>query len=449
MTTCTQENKGVHKERKPLLWLPYLLVIAVFAIYTLRVDVFFGDEYFRSVNWNGQSLLQFVFLDRYQSFSGRWLLDLFLCLIGDVVWIWRVLNIFFSAVIVLALDHLLSLKTFWEKMMLAILLLLYPFESMAGAGWMSTTAVYWWVLAALLVSFIPVKMSLGGKKPAVWQWIVYLAATCYACNQEQAAILFLVVAAAVIVTKRLRDGKWSVMPFQIVQIIVAAAMLLSVIAGPANGLRQEQEIAAHFANFGSFGLFEKLYLGVTHTFDMFFALPGMLMFPLAVLILFAAWRKRGKADGPVFLAAVPLLYTILYSYLIVLFPQLVQWFYSHYNAETFDFTNMTTWFPVFFTILWIIAMLKTLWDAGGGGWKDFCLPAAIFLGGGMTTVAMGFSPTVYASGTRTDLFLWFALIYLACLLMAKRREDPGTESFEKIFAFVGGFCAIVEVAMKL
>ncbi len=100
MTTCTQENKGYRKERKPILWLPYLLVIVIFALYTLRVDVFFGDNYFRAMNWKGQSLLQFVFLDRYQTFSGRWLLDLFLCLIGDHAWIWRVLNIFFSAVIV-------------------------------------------------------------------------------------------------------------------------------------------------------------------------------------------------------------------------------------------------------------------------------------------------------------------------------------------------------------
>ncbi len=448
MMTCTQENNEYRKTRKPILWLPYLLVIVVFALYTLRVDVWFGDNYFRMMNWKGQSLLQFVFLDRYQTFSGRWLLDLFLCLIGDHDWIWRVLNIVFSAVIVFSLDHLLSLKTLWEKTTLSVLLLLYPYESMAGAGWMSTTAVYWWVLAALLVSFIPMKWSLEGKKPAVWQWIVFLAATCYACNQEQAAILFLVVSAAAIVTRRLQEGKWIVTRFQVVQLLVAVAMLLSVILGPANGLRQEQEIAAHFANFGSFTLFEKLYLGVTHTFDMFFALPGMLMFPLSVILLFAAWRKRGKADGPVLLATVPLLYTILYSYLILLFPQLVQWFYSHYNAESFDFTNMTTWFPVFFTILWVVSMLKTLWDAGDHGLQDFCLPAAVFLGGGMTTVAMGFSPTVYASGTRTDLFLWFALIYLACLLLKKRREDAGTESFEKLFALIGGFGALFEVAMK-
>ena len=449
MMTCTQENKGYRKTRKPILWLPYLLVIVVFAVYTLRVDVWFGDNYFRMMNWKGQSLLQFVFLDRYQTFSGRWLLDLFLCLIGDYDWIWRILNIFFSAVIVLSLDHLLSLETLWEKATLAVLLLLYPFESMAGAGWMSTTAVYWWVLAALLVSFIPLKRCMEGKKIPVWLWIIGLVATCYACDQEQAAVLFLVVSMAAIVTQRLREGKWIITRFQIVQLIVAVAMLLSVVLGPANGLRQEQEIAAHFANFGSFGLFEKLYLGVTHTFDMFFALPGMLMFPLSVIFLFAAWRKRGKADGPVFLAAVPLLYTILYSYLIVLFPQLVQWFYSHYKAESVDFTNMTTWFPVFFTILWIVAMLKTLWDAGDSGIKDCCLPAAIFLGGGMTTVAMGFSPTVYAYGTRTDLFLWFVLIFLSCLLLRRRRSDAGVESFEKLFVFVGGFAAFIEVAMKL
>lgn len=446
--TCTQENKGYRKERKPILWLPYLLVIVILSVYTLRVDVFFGDNYFRAMNWKGQSLLQFVFLDRYQTFSGRWLLDLFLCLIGDHAWIWRVLNIFFSAVIVLTLDKLLSLTTLWEKTTLAVLLLLYPFESMAGAGWMSTTAVYWWVLAALLVSFLPVKWSLSGKKPSPWQWIVFLVATAYACNQEQAAVLFLVVAAAAILAKRLRDGKWSVTAFQIVQLIAASAMLLSVILGPANGLRREQEIAAHFANYGSFGLFEKLYLGVTHTFDMFFALPGMLMIPISVMILFAAWRKRGRTDGPVILSAVPLLLSILYSYLVLLFPQLSQWFYSHYNAETFDFTNMTTWFPVFFVCLFVISMLKTLWDAGEAGMKGFCLPAAVFLGGVLTTVAMGFSPTVYASGTRTDVFLWFALIFLSCLLLRKRREDPGTEDFEKLFAFVGGFGALIEVAMK-
>ena len=437
------------RTRKPILWLPYLVVIVIFAIYTLRVDVYFGDNYFRMMNWKGQSLLQFVFLDRYQTFSGRWLLDLFLCLIGDHAWIWRVLNIFFSGVIVFSMDHLLSLETLWEKTTLSVLLLLYPFESMAGAGWMSTTAVYWWVLSCLLVSFIPVKWYLEGRKLSVWQWIVFLAATGYACNQEQAAGLFLVVFCAALLTKRLRDGKWSIASFQIVQLAVAVAMLLSVVLGPANALRHEQEITWHFATFGSFSLFEKLYLGVTHTFDMFFALPGMLMIPLSVIFLFAAWKKRGKADGPVLLASVPLLLSILYSYLVVLFPQLVQWFYSHYNAQEFDFTNMTTWFPVFFAVLWIIAMLKILWDAGGEGVKGFCTPAAVFLGGGMTTVAMGFSPTVYASGTRTDVFLWFALIWIACFLLRKLSDKNGTEGFEKLFTFVGGFAALFEVALKL
>lgn len=271
--------------------------------------------------------------------------------------------------------------------------------------------------------------------------------TVYACDHEQGALVFLMSAAAVLLYTLRRDGRKGLSPFQIVQLLVAVLTFLSVLLAPGNGARSRSEAVTWFAEYADYGFFAKLHLGLVHTFDMFFALPGLLMLVLTAVLLYVSYRSRGKTDIIVCLASIPLLLTVLYAYLVLLFPKLRLWFFSHHGEKSFDYGNMTTWFPVIFLVLWIGIQLKVMWDVEKDGWL-FLIDVAVFLGGGMTTVGMGFSPTVYSSGSRTDVFLWFTLIYLGVRMLRRLCDAAGTEDGMKLLTWVGGILAFVEVGTK-
>lgn len=435
------ENKGGSLWKALVPWIPYAIVLAIFAYYSFSVDITAGDTYFHPEEWQDQGLFHYNFVYLYQTWSGRWFLNLTLCMIGQILPIWRVINLLATAGILFSLDYLLGFRTVWQRGVLSALVLVYPYETLSSAGWPATASVYWWTISAILLSAVPLRRCVENQKIPWWQWILFLLTTVYACDHEQGGILFLMISVSVLVYQVLRSGKAGIHPFQITQLFVAALVFLSVLLAPGNTLRSQSEMLTWFAEFSDYNVFQKLHLGLVHTFDMFFAMPGLLMLLLSVILLAQSYRTRGKTDAVVILASLPLLLTILYAYLVLLFPKLRLWFFSHHGIKVFDYASMTSWFPVIFLFLWIGAELKVLYDLEGDR-KLFLVDTAVFLGGGMTTVGMGFSPTVYSSGSRTDIFLWFVLIYLAGRML-KKFEDI------RLMTWISGVFAFVEVGTKM
>lgn len=131
MTICTQGNRDVSFRKRLLPWIPYVVVLLVFAYYSFSVDITSGDTYFHPEEWQEEGLFHYTFVHLYQTWSGRWLLNLTLCLIGKQLYIWRIINLLATAGIVFALDYLAGLRTVWQRAVLAILILLYPYETMS------------------------------------------------------------------------------------------------------------------------------------------------------------------------------------------------------------------------------------------------------------------------------------------------------------------------------
>ena len=81
------------------------------------------------------------------------------------------------------------------------------------------------------------------------------------------------------------------------------------------------------------------------------------------------------------------------------------------------------------------------------------LNVIVFVIGFATTAAMGFSPTIYASGYRTSIFTYFSLIFVIISVLvheAKRVEDEGKKVIDYrplvITAFVvAGYISILQV----
>ena len=60
---------------------------------------------------------------------------------------------------------------------------------MNSAGWAATTVNYMWPLATCLYALIPIRKIWDGEKIKFWEYPLYIIATLFSANQEQACCI--------------------------------------------------------------------------------------------------------------------------------------------------------------------------------------------------------------------------------------------------------------------
>lgn len=382
---------------------PFLFVMIVWAIYTLVI--FIGGEtnddlWFHRM-WRDYTAVDYVSM-RYTTWSARIVPDL-MTFVGSH---YRLAMILFNyiglAIFYCMFQQLLGLKTLKQKLILSWLFCIFPFYTLCHAGYAATTANYLWPLIGVTgILFVYKKLTLGEYSifRAIVVTVPFVVLIFFV---EQALAMTMVLSLLISTYSWVRHKLLDRYMFSIS--IVCAFGMVFVLTAPGNSLRLETEIQNCMPSYPEISIWDKISLGLIQLNHVCLATRNLytMIFSLLVFCLFMATRKTSnviiKISG-----ILPLLINVGYILRGSLFVRHV----AEVLPSSFgimQYFEIATIILYFGCSLYFIVFSR-LFDNG-------FLLSCILVVGCMTQAMMGMSPTVYASGIRTSIYLQFCLLFV-------------------------------------
>ena len=250
----------------------------------------------------------------------------------------------------------------------------------------------------------------------------YSLATLFATNAEQVDIFFICVLFEFgfyyYFKKKRKNG---IIIFILLETITFLNLLVIVLCD-GNYLRSWAETGNSMHDFGSFSVFDKAILGVTDTMNrmnsgnltyLFFTFLifvfGMLEDTQIIIVQNRLYNIIIKVSYclPFTFAAI---FTIFKNSTSTYFYEMNELLTNDLKINAENWNNFNSYIPFIIYTLLIINIIISILNIFNNT-EHGVRVASAFMIGILTRIAMGFSPTLYASGMRTFIFLEAVLIY--------------------------------------
>ena len=344
----------------------------------------------------------------YQTWSSRIFVNTIMFIFENIPYYWFVivtgLLIFFAMISFDRLTDSLVKPSLVKQLLIGILFLLVPFYYFVTAGWIATTVTYLYPVLLLTVGLC---LIIDFR-----QWYYNLPGMLLlliAFNNEQLLVMGLVVAVTMLVyyflhNKKLLDSI-KLKLFSIGLPLLANFMIVAMC--PGNSARKVAETKRWFPQFTNLTILEKFDIGLSTTIQhyLFFGTIALIALMLTFIVI-----DKGKDD----LATISLVILLILLSCVNnlknnpgllanqtgLLNSSFKLFIGQYILAIF----------IFATVVYHLYKLSNhkmlLW-----------LELSILSGGLLSRVALGFSPTNYASATRTFTFMTIGILVVMALLL--------------------------------
>lgn len=402
------------------------IVIAVFSLFmnSDRMDdvTLYGDimEYCPLLTW-----LEY----RWDTWTSRVLLDgVSVLMIAWNIWIFRIINWCMWMLLIYSIAELLQIQKNKQLSYILILaFLIYPFKVIGSVGWCNVGVIYVWTSALgcyAITSYTKLHRDAEkyNKKMKLFFAVSMCIAAVFAGNQEMVcAILCAVFGMLWLLTWKKADRFYRIVVSM--QFLLVVGKLLVILTCKGNYIRKMQEAERWMPEYVDFTFLDKLSIGITDTINGLFVRESFLCLLFAIAVCMAVFARTRLLSFRC-VALVPVLFMMGTRFA----PNLVQneftylenfWKYMPTLRQN-DFSNMDQetvigllmWLAVFACL--ILSVYITC--------ENFQEMAfySIVLGSGLATrVVVGFSPSVYVSGSRTFYFLDVLIIFCMGYLLKR------------------------------
>lgn len=198
-------------------------------------------------------------LERYQTWSGRVIIESVLIFLLHHEILFRLLNVAIFISLPFALIRLLQSNCSNKKRIplvyFALIVTLIPFYELISAGYGATVTNYFYPVCAVIWIFSLLKQSISST---VIHVILLAILSIYACNHEQTDMIVLCYTFPLLFIYKNTSRIYSYLVFAI-----ALVSFFSVIMCPGNAIRITLETEKWLPEFSSFSFFDKVYIGMT------------------------------------------------------------------------------------------------------------------------------------------------------------------------------------------
>lgn len=402
----------------------------------------FDDKVFLD-NVTNTTIGSYVF-PRYYTWTSRTIIEYTLCLVLKMSkYIWILVQGLMMALVGYSISKLFIKNENKQNLVLLLfLILLYPMNIMASAGWAATTVNYMWPLATCLFALIPIRKVWDGEKIKPWQYPLYVLAMIFACNQEQTCAILLACYLIFNIVTIIKDKK--VHPIMIIQLILAITSVIFILTCPGNYVRNESEVVDNFKDMQTLTMLDKIGLGFTSMTASIFS-KGDLPFLIMTFVLCTFVCLNYKETLYKVIAGIPFASILIsfYGYNISsrFFPFITSFFeklkVKGVLLTAANCNNLFNVLPIAFSFIIFVCLLLTIALLNKELKKNIAL--LVFLAGYFSRLIMGFSPTVFASSDRTMIFFDFAMIIITLLTiqeMKKKTEKTDVKATSRIEAII-------------
>lgn len=393
-------------------WLPFVLLGCIYFIIHLFISPNMGDDvyYLKVFSAAGFDPVAFS-VTRYLTWSSRTLIEgVMMAAVLMPPILWKLLDTLLIVVAAVFLSKLLLRSEYRRQgnVVIAALMLMLPFYIMNSAGWIATTVNYLWPLALGLIALYPLRKIADGEKLRGYEYAVYSICLLFAANAEQMCAILLAIY-AVFAVMMLVKKKISV--YVLIQLALCILSLVYILACPGNEGREAAEAAKWYPGYPALSLPEKAGLGVLATLKDLFLMQYIPMFAFALVLCILVWQKQ-KSAGPRVVSLIPLACIPPMAAIRLLGSHGCPELHALFSNDNWFSASSAVTLPLLLVMLVTIAAIVASLCLLFGKSKKALIAIGILALGFASKAAVGLSPTVWASGERTALFL--IVSFIAC-----------------------------------
>lgn len=370
---------------------------------------------------------------RYVQWTSRTLLEFLLMFsLSLPVILWKIIDTLVFVLIGVFLSKIIVKKSRYKaNIVIASLILLFPYKDLNSAGWITTTVTYTWPLMFGLVAIYPLRKIADGRNIRIYEYIIYAFSLLIAANQEQMCFVILAVYASFTVYTIFRKR---INAFVLVQLGLCFLSLAYILLCPGNAARSAAETTRWFPDYQYFSLLQKLESGVSACLSAMFLSNNWLLLALAFFVFFLVWKKYGSIFHRI-VAAVPFLSVAALFVLGMYRSEYIPIGAIFNMAGPYGILNSQTVHSLFYVLalfgmLFVLCLLLISLYMLLGRSLDSLKVVGVIVIGLATKAVIGFSPTVWASLNRTGVYLMFSLIAGSVWLLDK--WDYGDKSATQV-----------------
>jgi len=289
---------------------------------------------------------------------------------------------------------------------------------MASAGWIATSVGYSWLLAFGLLGLIGLAKIIRDEQLKGVEYPFYFICNLIGIGSLQLSPLllgFYAIAAIYLLIKK----RYSIFVF--IQLFVIIANLIFQLTTPGLRSRFTAEIIYSFPVYESFTFADMLQLGFLSTVFHYIN-DSSLFFLLFCFVLFIGVCVKQKRVHYRVIAFIPLLFNLLwgsFNHVFGGFPGHITHTMltagSHLIVNVSNFFHYRAYIPLGLAFLFSCYIAVSMFLIFGKTYKSL-LVQLILLGGFASRMIMSFSPTVFNSGERTFIFMYFCMIICAAMI---------------------------------
>lgn len=425
-------------------YLPFLIVGAIAVLYHIKIQPMAGDDLFFSQATDGKGLFPYL-IERYNTWTSRFVIEGILVLLVKAPLLWRILDAAVFATFPLLLSKLFGGGTLMNWCAAAAILM-YPFHDMGSAGWITTTVNYFFpVWGMFFIGLLLRKMAMREK--------IYLAEAAaavpvclIASSHEQVAVILFVV--FLIYGCYALRGQFPICRPGLFAGMAAANLMtmLSILLCPGNAARNAVSIA-DLPIYASFGFWDKLYLGLLSVERVFIANADAVFVLTAALLAGLVYLKTGDYKKTL-LSSLPLMIVFGQTVLRTAYPGLSGLFVMPGQITEWSWGERGTWIPMGYLFAAVASMVYALYWLFGERLGEYLSILALLGCGFGAGVILGFMATIYVSGERVYIALYFSLFFVMLFALYRQREtilEKGKGTLGKLAATWAALLCLVNV----
>ena len=404
-------------------WVQYSLIYGLFLIVLIKVKITGGDdELYKSIIHNRNFFDWLVEL--YQRWSGRVVLTGLLALILNIpILIWKFVTAGFFTLLI-ALFEKLTHPSLYVRWLSVALILLIPSPILnSSAFWITGSLNYLWAYVSMMGLFYLVYARLHHKEFTIFSWVLSYGAALLAANNEQTGLVISVFFILVVFYQVMMNKHWDVKLLCLGLFSVLNFMFLML--APGNYLRYTAEMLRYAPNFLMLDRFDQLVIGFNYSFEMLF--NSMKLFMLLISISLVLFTSKDKYAVRI-LSWISLLYIVfklLMDYIIVTYPYCTQCNDLHYMFFTFKYLNLnynerlSLYLPILGALGYVSSVGLVLLHSKARDFETRGLMALLWIGSILSSVILGFSPTIDASGNRIYFVMAMGVVLILVYLLSE------------------------------
>lgn len=438
-------------------YIPFVLAAFIAVLYHIRIQPMAGDDIFFSQATEGTGLFPYL-IQRYETWTSRFVIELVLVLLVKAPLLWKLLDILAFATLPLLLSKLFGGGKLMNWCGTAAVLM-YPFHDMGSAGWITTTVNYFFPIWGMFFVAALIKKMVMREKISTGEAVFAVPVCLIASSHEQVAVIlfavFLVYGFYEWSRKRgITFRKWwtdTGLPehgeagkrnrIVLAELLICnIATLVSIALCPGNAGRNAVSIA-DLPVYETFHFGDKLYLGLLSVERVFIA-NGDALFVLVAALLAGLVYLKTEDYKKTLISGLPLMILFGQTVLRTAYPGLSGLFVIPGQITEWSWGELSTWLPMGYLLVTVASMLYGFYCLFGEKTGEY-LAVLVLLGCGFGAGAvLGFMATIYVSGERVYITLYFILLFVMLLAIYRQRK-PVCQRLEK----TGGKLAATWVAL--